>query len=138
MIAASYNFIHFLLNTGNMNYLTSSDTLACVCPDDMLTFECGIIGIGSTVWSGSVLDCSYSNNEIVLLHNQFSNGTRKLCNNGAVLGASQGRRGNYYVSQLKINISADMNDKNIQCSFDDGFASQNVGTRIIEIGTCIL
>ena len=45
-----------------------------------------------------------------------------------------------YHSLKSTSVQNDMNEKNIQCSFDDGCASHNVGTRIIKINryTCIL
>ena len=43
----------------------------CICPGDTLTYECTVVGLGVTVWTGSAFSCPSSNNEIALLHSRF-------------------------------------------------------------------
>ena len=64
-------------------YTNISDTAAlfvsgCACPGDTLTYECTVVGAGSTIWTGSAFNCSNSNYMILLLHNRFSSTIREI------------------------------------------------------------
>ena len=44
----------------------------CVCPGRELRLECTVVGLGTTVWSGTAFDCpGQAHSEILLCHIQF-------------------------------------------------------------------
>ena len=47
---------------------------------DILTFKYQVTGGISTIWNGNAFMCPASDNEIILLHSRFDNGTRGICN----------------------------------------------------------
>ena len=81
-----------------------------------LTFECTVIEGWGTVWRGTAFDCENSNDEIVLLHSQFLNGTSGTCNNGTFVGQDV-RVDNdiYFVSQLSVLVTLEIIGKTIEC-----------------------
>ena len=95
----------------------------CVCPGDDLTYECTVVGAGSTVWTGSAFSCSTSNNEITLLHSRFSStqGDYGSCNNGDIVARSLSVEGNNYTSQLNVTVTYDTAGKTIMCLYSDGY-----------------
>ena len=75
------------------------------------------MGPGSTVW---VLD-NTQECEIQLRHSRFAFGTVVgSCMNGAVEGRSIKTENDFYVSQLSILASTNVNGKTIRCDYDDG------------------
>ena len=100
----------------------------CVCPGDVLTYTCNVIGGGTTIWGGSAFDCSSTSNEIFLRHSQFSTpGTSGSCNNGAIRARSIGVTDGCYTSELSVTVSSSLNNKTIRCSHDS-----DMGTRIVD------
>ena len=100
-------------------------------------FECNVTGrVGSTVWKGTVLDCSSSDNVIILLHSRFANDTGTgTCNNGAVV-ARQGLYDNeegWYTSQLNISINFTSTGNTVKCSYDNGTLEQVIGYYMFEL-----
>ena len=93
-------------------------TSGCLCPGDTLLYECTVMGYGTTVWTGSAFNCRSSNNDIILLHNRFNNGTDGTCTNGAIVGRSIAVDGNNYTSQLNVTITSDTAGKTIKCIHD--------------------
>ena len=89
----------------------------CVCPGDVLTYECTVVGGSSTVWTGNAFICP--SNEITLLHSHFESITH-LCNNGSIVGRSLAVEGNNYTSQLKVTVTPDIAGKTIMCISDNG------------------
>ena len=82
--------------------VSSSD---CISPGycNTLTFECTVMGGLGTVWRGTAFSCENSNDEIVLLHSQFVNGTLGTCNNGTIVGQDiRVENDTYYTSQLSV------------------------------------
>ena len=99
--------------TGSMN--------GCVCPGDTLTYECTVVGAGSTVWTGSAFDCSRFINDIVLLHSRFLyNGTGVSCNNGSIVARGLSVEDNNYTSQLNVTVTPGIAGKTIICVSDNG------------------
>ena len=96
-------------------------------------YECTVVGsaIQSTVWRGNALDCSSG---ISLLHGQFldASGT---CNGGAILARITSYDGDRFTSQLIVNISLDLNGKEIQCAYDNGRERTPVNTSTIRVIT---
>ena len=99
------------------------------CPQDAVTFECSVMGEGTTVFQGSALDCLSTRNMIQLLHSRFNitGGTKVTCNNGAIVGQSLRVEDNYYISQLRIPVSRSLVGKTIECIYDNGTATEAVG-----------
>ncbi len=94
----------------------------CPCPGQNLTFECTIVGGGTTVWQGAqVFDCPDFFNEILLRHINFGSSVMGECNAGAIVGRSLRVDGNRYTSQLSVAYNERLNGKNITCAHDDGF-----------------
>ena len=97
------------------------DAAQCVCPGDILTYECTVEGAGSTIWTGSAFTCSASRNEISLLHNRFSSteGDYGSCNNEAIVARSLGVNveGNLYTSQLNVTVTAEIAGMTIMCLY---------------------
>jgi hypothetical protein len=90
----------------------------CVCPGDILTYECTVMGeaASATVWTGSALvnDCD----DIILLHDSRSyNGSGIYCNNGTIVARILYAEGNNYTSQLNITVTPDTVGKNIRCFY---------------------
>ena len=81
-----------------------------------LTFECTVIEGWGTVWRGTAFDCENSNDEIVLLHSRFFNGTGGICNNGTIVGQDiRIDNDTYYVSQLSVSVTSDIVGKTVEC-----------------------
>ena len=119
------DIILFYFNAGSMN--------GCVCPGDILTYECTVVGELSTVWTGNAFFCQSKNNEITLLHSRFEseNGTSNSCNNGAIVGRSFGVQGNNYTSQLSVTITPETAGKTIICIGDDGTTTMLIFSLLI-------
>ena len=95
----------------------------CPCPGQNLTFECTIVGGGTTEWQGAeVFDCPDFSNEILLRHNNFGSTVMGECNAGAIVGRSLRVEDNCYTSQLSVVYSESLNGRNVICAHDDGFA----------------
>ena len=107
----------------------------CVCPGYDTVFECTAVGNGFTQWSGSAFDCEGLGNEIFLSHDDFDRGIRKECNNGAIVGRNLQVNGSCYTSQLTVNISANLNGKTIECTYDSGRVLEPIGSTTIMITT---
>ena len=108
----------------------------CLCPGETVTFECSVIGRGSTVFLGSAFDCKNSRNEIRLLHNRYNRttGTNGTCNNGAIMGHSLRFEDNHYISQLHITVSYDLVGT-VECIHDNGTTTKTVGNYSIPLIT---
>ena len=101
----------------------------CVCPGHTVTFQCTVVGIGSTVWQGSAFHCSESDGSLTLRHQQFANGTLlKYCDGANVVAHAIGVIGNSHLSQLNLTVSNEVNNKTVECV-------QDTGTEVIIIGT---
>ena len=116
---------------------TTSDTLVqvndCYCPGDEVAYECTVCGEGATVWSGSLFDCA--NDEIILRHGKFDNGTTAgECNNGAVTAHSIGVLDTYinnsrcFLSLLNVSMNTDANNKTVMCLHVNGVNEVVVNT----------
>ena len=86
----------------------------------MLTFECQVTGLGSTVWTGTAFMCN--SNEITLLHNRFNKLTKVngTCNNGSITAESIEVNGNNFTSQLNVTFDSFLIGKTVVCVHDDG------------------
>ena len=110
----------------------------CICQGYNATFECSVVGPGSTVWRGSGFrDCT--NNRITLFHSQFTGGTVGICNDGAIVGRSIGVENDCYTSQLNVFVSSDVIGTSVFCSYDDGLNEFDRGNLTVTLttGKCI-
>ena len=100
----------------------TADISGCVCPGDILTYECTVMGAGTTVWAGNAFNCPSYDNEISLLHSRFmsDNVYYHTCNNGAIVARSLSVDGNNYTSQLNVTVTPETIGKTIECHYDDG------------------
>ena len=97
---------------------SAKDTFqAILCPGDVLTTECAIMGGGGTVWLGTAIQCVSRSNEIILRYSEFggSYNSIRTCNNGAIAARALGVVNNSYVSQLSVTVSLELNDTTVEC-----------------------
>ena len=77
-----------------------------------------------------MFDCA--NNEIVLLHSQYtSNNAFGTCNNGTVTGQSIGVKNDRFTSELQAAVSESFNNKSVRCIHDSSLGVIVVGTSTI-------
>ena len=92
------------------------------------------------MWTGSLFNCAGTNNEIVLLHNQFESGRFGQCNDGAIV-ASITRvmdtisGSSCYISQLNFIVNCAMNNKAVICLHDNGTNDIIIDTLTVNITT---
>ena len=89
----------------------------------MLTFECQVTGVGSTVWTGTAFMCtSGRRNEIILLHSPFNESTKVngTCSNGSIVAEFIEVNGNNCTSQLNVTFNSFLIGKTVVCVHDDG------------------
>ena len=110
----------------------------CVCPGHQLRLECTVVGGGTTVWTGSALDCTPSYyNRIILRHSQFENGTSVGCNNSGIIvrsiNTTSDSDGIKYISQLIIQLDENntLEGRTVECFNDDGLHEIVIGTHVI-------
>ena len=109
----------------------------CICPGQTLTYECVVEGGGTTVWQGSALNC-LSDTRFLLRHSQFDSGiTDKECNNGSIVAHSVRVVDDSYISQLNVKVSPEMNNKTVECLYDDGTMTALIGISTVTITTGI-
>lgn len=111
------------------------------CPGFNLVLECSTEPGGPlTVFQGNLINCSNTNNEITLLHSRFNALTEihGICNNGTILGYSLpvNTSSSCYISQLLITVTPDMIGKTIQCVYDNGVTTKEIGNFSIERTRC--
>ena len=93
----------------------------CVCPGDVISYECAIVGGGATLWRGSAFNCPSMSNEIVLRHAQFKSAVRDC--NDEIVAYSVGtvtldNNLKCYVSRLNVTVNDEMRNTTIQCVHD--------------------
>ena len=109
----------------------------CICQGYNATYECNVVGPGSTVWRGNGFrDCT--NRRVTLFHSQFSGGTVGTCNSGAIVGRSIGVENNCYTSQLNIFVTPNVIGTVVFCAYDNGLNEIDVGNSTVTLTTGIL
>lgn len=121
-------YIGSINHSANFHPVSST---ACVCPGDVLLYECTIEGAGTTVWRGSAfMTCDY----IALLHSQFTPGTGGTCNRGALIASSlRTENGSRYTSQLNVTISRELDQTSVECVHDNGSRLLTVGASKVQL-----
>ena len=87
----------------------------CACPNEVLIFNCTIVGGSATVWSGSAFLCGPDNN-IILLHSGFRIGISGACGDAIAARSIGIENNNCFTSQLNVNISSILNNRMVMCS----------------------
>ena len=106
----------------------------CTCIGQIQTYECNIIGEGTTVWQGTAFNCP--GNAIRLRHIDF--GTEAAagdCNNRAIVGRGYRRMNNTYISQLNITVDSGLNGRSVECAYASGSNLFSVATETITLTT---
>ena len=137
------NTLEYFYSVHYTNYTYTGDFLLvqetdCVCPGYAVEFKCTVIGSGSTVWKGTAFQCSDSDGSLILRHSHFVNRTDdKVCNDGAVVARPlqiiENFPQTYYMSQLRLTIGLETNNKSVQCAHDNGTEENVVGTITVSI-----
>ena len=130
-----------MLNSGGSaskhltSFLVQNDS-SCTCTGHTVTYQCSIVGGGTTVWQGSAFQCSGLNRYILLRHSNF-NATEKPygeCNNGAITARAIGVHDSCFRSQLTVSLSPGMNNKTVECVYDNGTENM-IGSAILSFRT---
>ena len=116
----------------------SPESDICLCPGDVVTYECTTIGGGSTVWKGSAFNDSC--NEIILLHDRYNspgayyvsclNSNETIVARGLPVEVNE-----TYTSQLSVTLTASQFGKSIECRHDNGSSDTIVASIEISPGT---
>ena len=117
---------------------TSSDNHRCACSGDVLTFECTVVDIGSTVWEGSAFECDGTNYDFIALrHSEFNTSEKPqgVCNNGGIFARAIGVVNNRYTSQLMLTMSPEINNRTVECVHDHNLTSTVVDSATILLAT---
>lgn len=95
-----------------------------------------MVGGGSTVWSGTALNCPQSNSEITLRHSQFvSSQAFGICNDGDIEGQGLQVVNNCYTSQLSVTVSEDFNNRTVQCVVNSNQGTREVGQSLLSVAS---
>ena len=125
-----------IIGTGTVN----------ACPWSNVTFECTVNGDnGATVWQGSVFDRNCNLPEIALdnVHIRFGGILpEKNCNKGAIRLTNWSMNmtdinQTVYTSQLTVILKPEMNETCVECFHDNGITATPVGSRKLNISTCM-
>ena len=105
-------------------------TNECVCPGNIVTYECTVFGgIGATtVWKSDIFQCSSGKQVIEFVHklSTLEEGYR-VCNNGDIAGRIVRIENNHFTSQLNVTLSYDVAGRNIECISDNGTNTHRIG-----------
>ncbi len=92
------------------------------------------MGGGTTVWSGSVLNCPLDGSVITLRHSQYaSNQAFGICNNGDISGRGIDVTDNCYTSQLNLTVRESYANKTVQCILNSNEGIRTVGESLLSI-----
>lgn len=100
----------------------------CACPGKVLPYTCTVDGGNATIWGGTAFNCT--ENEIILDHREFNNRASGECNNGAIQGQSVDVIGTYYISQLNVTVSSELNNKTVYCMI---YNNTTIGESLIKV-----
>ena len=107
-------------------------THQCSCPGFQLTYKCTVTGDGgATIWRGTVFQCPSTDNTITLRHSAFTQ--IRGCNRGTIIGYGVNSQNSCYTSQINITTSSTMNNKTVECVYNNGSTISVIGTSVITI-----
>lgn len=102
----------------------------CTCLGFQLVYECTVMGeAGATVWTGSIFQCPSTGNTITLRHSAFNQ--MRGCNQGAIIGYGVNTQNGCYTSQINITTSLSMNNKTVECVYNNGSTTSVIGTSVV-------
>ena len=137
MLLLSIKLISTVTNPAVCGQLNrTSDSEACICPGDIVNYQCTIINGsygGFTIFRAkpsSFVGCTRNNTDIVLSHSQFNrsqHGFNISCNNETVIGQILSNDDGIYSSQLNITVTTQLIGDTIECFHDNGMQSILVG-----------
>ena len=117
--------------------LLKSPTRECVCPGDIVTYECTVFGGTqgvSTVWKGDFFNCPTGIGEIHLIHGQREGFNPHTCNDGKVVARFVRIENNSFISQLNVTLTRDIAGKGIECIRDNGTNTEGIGATNLTSG----
>ena len=104
----------------------------CVCPGDILTYECTVLGGsgGLTVWKGDFFHCSNGIQQIELVHVQLMEGdfSSRTCNDGSIVAKIVRVENDSFISQLNVTLTHNITGRSIECISDNGTTTESVGS----------
>ena len=110
--------LYVLISVRHLAMASASNTFqAVLCPGDVLTTECAIMGNGATVWQGTAFQCQRNNQgEIILQYSQFGGSYKPIdfCSYGAIVARAIGVVNGSYISQLSVTVSLELNNKTVE------------------------
>ena len=129
-----HNMVLFLTGSallGNSLVLLNQNS-ACVCAGQILTFECNVTGVGSTVWQGSAFNCPLR--EILLRHSQFIDSTG-TCSDGLIVAQGVSIVDNCFTSWLNVTLSSSLNGESIVCAHHNSIGTTIIGIFMVNISS---
>ena len=94
----------------------------------ILSYDCSVIGEGSTVWTGGGFNCPSSNNRIILKNTAEYITAFGACNGGSITGSGISVAGDHFTSELIINYTPDLKGTNVTCIYNNGSVEVIIGT----------
>lgn len=112
-------------------FILPSNT-GCACLGDSLTYRCTTVGTGSTIWRGTVFQCT--ERSITLRHSQYSvpGGVSRECNSN-ITARSIGVTNNCYTSQLNVIVSRDLANRSVTCAYDFGTGFETIAISTLKV-----
>lgn len=109
----------------------------CVCPQDVVTYECTVCGL-ATAWEGTALD-SCSGGEIALTNRDFMDPIQTIiCSGGRIAARGISVEQGCFTSRLNIIFNATaLQGRSVRCSVDNGTHAFEVGRHILTLTTGI-
>ena len=110
----------------------------CVCPQDVVTYECMVCGL-ATAWEGTALK-SCSGGEIALTNRDFIEPIETIiCSGGAIAARGISVEDGCFTSQLNITFNATaLQGRSVRCSVDNGTHAFEVGRHVLTRSTGII
>ena len=109
-----------------------SEGSGCICLGRMMSYLCTVFGGTYSVWKGSVFDCSFRQDEILIRHS--ANTSNETCNDGGIIvnGIDDGIS---FTSRLTImTVSDDMEGGTVECSVLNASGAETpIGRSVIRI-----
>lgn len=110
----------------------------CVCPQDVVTYECTVCDL-ATAWEGTALG-SCSGGEIALTSRDFAAPIQPIiCSGGRIAARGISVEDGCFTSQLNITFNATvLQGTSVRCSADNGTHSSEVGRDTLTLSTGII
>ena len=110
----------------------------CVCPQDVVTYECTVCGL-ATAWEGTALG-SCSGGEIALTNRDFMEPIQTIiCSGGSIAARGIIVEDGCFTSQLNITFNTTaLQGRSVRCSVDNGTHASEVGRDMLTLTTGII